>query len=411
MSPDPANPPNEAGKRRSHRFWVAILLVLGTVLTPISILALFVKNQISDTSRYVQTVKPLSSNPAIQSYVADDVSKELFAQVNVGKYVREALPDRAQPLAGPLTGALQSFVREATLRIIKSQQFQKLWLDANRVAHTQLVNVLTGEKSGAVTATSNGAVTVDLSAVTVQVKQRLESTGIDLFSKIPINKIGGKITVFESKDLYKARRAMGVLDTLAFVLPFIVVACFGGAIYLSRSRRRGFVESAIGFILGAASLALLLNVGRSVYLNAATGQGLPHDAAAAMYDTLVRFLHTSVRAALSFSIIVIIAVFFAGPSQFSRWFRSRVRQAASWLGEQSDHAGWTWLSANTFVARRKAVLRVIVAAIAFLALFRWKHPSPSVILWIAIVTLVVLAVIEFFGRETPIEARSPSPVT
>jgi hypothetical protein len=394
--------------RRSHRFWVAVLMVLGLILTPISILALFVKNEITNTDRYVQTVKPLSSDPAIQSYVAEDVSKELFARVDIPRYVREALPKRAQPLAGPLTSALQGFVHEAVLRILQTDQFQQLWVDANRVAHTQLVNVLTGNENGTVTATSNGAVTVDLSQVTKLVTERLQSTGIDLFSKIPVAGVGGKITVFQSKDLYQARTAMGVLDRVAFFLPFVVFGSFGLAIYLSRNRRRGFVQAAFAFTAGAIILAVVLAVGRGLYLDAATGKNLPYDAASAIYDTLVRFLHTSVRAVLTFSVIVLVAVFFAGPSRLAVWFRARVHQAAEWLGSESDRAGWKWLSPNSFVGRYKSAFRIGTAVVAFLVLFRSKHPTPSIIFWVALATLAILALIEFFGRE-PVVASTPRP--
>ena len=61
-------------------FWVAVLLVLGMVLTPISILALFLRAEIGDTDRYVETVEPLSSDPAIQSYVADEITTQLFGE-------------------------------------------------------------------------------------------------------------------------------------------------------------------------------------------------------------------------------------------------------------------------------------------------------------------------------------------
>ena len=268
--------------------------------------------------------------------------------------------------------------------------------------------MLTGNDSGTVTATSNGAVTVDLSSVTKLVTQRLQSTGIDLFSKIPVAGVGGKITVFQSKDLYKARNALGVLDRLAFVLPFVVFGSFGGAIFLSRNRRRGFVEAAIAFTAGALILATVLALGRGLYLDAATGKNLPYDAASALYDTLVRFLHTSVRAVLSFSIIVLIAVFLAGPSRFAVWFRDQVRQTADWLGSESDRAGWSWLSPNAFVARYKSAFRIGVAVLAFLLLFRWKHPTPSIIFWVAVATLAVLALIEFFGREPTTTSTPPS---
>ncbi|MGZ6967861.1 MAG: hypothetical protein ACXVKN_09005 [Acidimicrobiia bacterium] len=399
--------------RRSHRFWVAILLVIGSVLTPLTIVALFVKNTISDTDRYVQTVKPLSSNPAIQAYVAQEVSQELFQRVDIKKYVKEALPTRADVLAGPLTSALQGFVLQAVERILATDQFQTIWIEANRIAHNQLVNVLTGQTTGGITATQNGAVTVDLSDVTKLVQQQLESTGIDLFSKIPIANIGGKITVFQSNDLYKVRTGFRILNTLAFVMPFLVFGCFGGAIFLSKSRRRGFVDSAIAFTFGALILGFALFIGRGAYLNAATGNNLPYDAAAAMYDTLVRFLITSVRAATFFSLIVVIAVFFAGPSRFAVWFRMRVRQGANWLGAQSDQADWKWLAPNAFVVRRKKGLRIVVGVVAFLVLFRWQHPTPSIILYFALVAVFLLGVIEFFGRE-PIPddpARRPAGLT
>jgi hypothetical protein len=406
---DGAEPKAKPG-RRSHRFWVAILLVIATVLTPLTIVALFVKQQINDTGRYVQTVKPLASDPAVLAYVAEDVSQQLFERVDIKQYVEDALPKRADVLAGPLTSALQGFVRTAVERVLATDQFQSLWLEANRIAHTQMVNVLTGSDSGEITATANGAVTVDLSSVTKLVQQRLAETGIDLFSRIPIASIGGKITIFQSNDLYKARSALSILNTVAWVLPFIVIGCLGAAIYLSRNRRRGFVASAIAFAIGAGILALALWAGRGAYLNAATGRELPYDAAAAVYDTLLRFLHTSVRAALFLSAIVLIAVFFAGPSRFAVWFRLRVRQGANWLGRQSDEADWEWLAPNAFVVKRKRGLRVLVAALAFLVLFRWKHPTPSILLYISIVTLFVLGLIEFFGREPLPDAEAPEPV-
>jgi hypothetical protein len=396
----------ESGRHRhpGHRVLVTLLLVLGMILTPITLVALFVKTEITDTSRYVQSVAPLSADPAIQAFVANDVTKRLFAQVNVRSYVDEALPPRAQQLAGPITSAIQGFVRDATLRVIQSAQFQKLWADANRIAHTQVVNVLTGKNSGAITATANGEVTVDVSSVVQLVQQQLKTTGIDLFSRIPTARVGGQIPIFQSKDLYKVRHAVGLLDTLAFVLPFAVLACFGGAILLSRNRRKGFIAAAVAFSVGALFLALVLAIGRSIYLNAATSSDLPYDAAAAVYDTMLRFLHTSIRAVLTFSVVMLIAVIFAGPSRLAVWFRTSARRLATWLGKESDQAGWTWLSARTVVVQHKGLFRTVAAAIAFVLVFRWTHPTPAVVLWVAVSLLAALAIIEYLGRE-------PAPVT
>ncbi len=392
-------------RRRGHRILAAILLVIGAILTPITIAILFVHTEITDTGRYVQTVEPLADDPAVQAYIADTVTNQLFAAVDVPAYVSEVLPPRAEPLVGPLTSAMRNFTHDAVLRVVESDQFKTVWVNANRVAHTALVNVLTGSKNAAVSQSSDGAVTVDLSAIGAQVEQRLESTGIKAFSKIPTDKIAGQVTLFKSKDLYRARRAVGFLDRVAFLLPFVVLACFGGAILLSRNRRRGFIAAAFAFTLGALVLAIGLALGRGIYLDAATSGGFPRDAAATIYDDLVRLLHTSLRAVLAFSIVMVIAAVFSGPSRLAVWFRYRVRRTVSWAGGETDRAGWGLLGSIGLIERNKRVLRIVVAVAAFAILFFWNRPTPMVIFWIAVCTLIVLALIEFFGREAAAEVE------
>jgi len=409
-----ASPP-ASGKpaRRSHRVLVALLLVIGAVLTPLAMVTLFVKSQVTDTSRYVQTVKPLASDPAVQAYIADTVTQQLFTQVDVESYVKDALPSRAEPLAGPLTSALKSFTREATLRVVQSPQFQTVWTDANRRAHAALLNAITGEKHGAVSI-SNGKVMLDLSAIGQDVKQALEKTGISAFSKIPTDRIAGQVTIFESKDIYRARRAVRALTALAYILPVLVFACFGGAIYLSANRRHGFVAAAIAFTLGAAVLAVALRIGRGIYLDATANTELPRDAAAAVYDNLVRFLQTSARDVLLFSVAVVVAAVFSGPSRLAVWFRRGVRQVVGWLGRESDRAGWWLLGANRVVAARKRELRIGVAIVAFALIILWKHPTPAVLFWIGVAVLVGLALIEFYGRPpepADLDLATPSGAT
>jgi cell division protein FtsW (lipid II flippase) len=71
----------------------------------------------------------------------------------------------------------------------------------------------------------------------------------------------------------------------------------------------------------------------------------------------------------------------------------------NWLGNESDKAGWRALSAKAFFIRRKGVMRIIAAVVLFLVLFRWDRPTPMVVFWLAVLLLLLLVVIEFFGRE------------
>ena len=65
----PGRPPGKPARRR--RGWrtpvAALLIVVGCVLAPLSVVAVWTANQVSDTSTYVANVEPLIKDPAIQN--------------------------------------------------------------------------------------------------------------------------------------------------------------------------------------------------------------------------------------------------------------------------------------------------------------------------------------------------------
>ena len=401
--PPPPAEPASAGPSRKPRLWrracVAVLLVLGFLLTPVAVLVTYAKTQILDTNRYVATVKPLATNPAVQNYIADTVSTALLAQVDVKGYVDDALsalPPRAQGLSTPIANAVQNVVHEATLRFVQSSAFQQVWVGANRAAHAQINKVLTNE-GGAVTVQRDGAVKVDLKGVAGAVQKQLVDSGLTVAQKIPLDKVNGSITVFQSQDLYKARQGAKLLNTVGYALPFIVVACFGGAILLSVNKRRAFIKAAFFFAAGALVLALLVNGARHVYLNAVP-TSVPQGAAAAFYDTLLRSLHTSVRNIALVSVVVFLVAFLSGPARPAVAFREWWARMIASAGGGADHAAVGALSANAWVARNKRLLRIILAVVLFVVAFRWPHPTSAVLVWLAVLGLIALIVIDFYGR-------------
>ena len=66
-----------------HAKLVVVLLVVACVLAPIAGTAVWINNQVTQTDRYVRTVKPLASDPHIQAVIADNVTRTLFANVDV----------------------------------------------------------------------------------------------------------------------------------------------------------------------------------------------------------------------------------------------------------------------------------------------------------------------------------------
>ena len=119
-------------------------MVLACLLAVVSVLVVFVRNQLLNTDTYVSTVAPLATNPAIQAQVATRVSQELIAQTDLTPRVKHALPPKAGFLVTPITDEVQKATYSITLKLVQSPKFEQLWVGANRASHKQLVAVLTG---------------------------------------------------------------------------------------------------------------------------------------------------------------------------------------------------------------------------------------------------------------------------
>jgi hypothetical protein len=52
----------------------SLLIVLGCVLAPLAGVAVWARNQVTNTDRYVTTVAPLARDPAIQNAIADQIT-------------------------------------------------------------------------------------------------------------------------------------------------------------------------------------------------------------------------------------------------------------------------------------------------------------------------------------------------
>ncbi|HEX7268019.1 MAG TPA: hypothetical protein VF256_11400, partial [Streptosporangiaceae bacterium] len=79
----PGPPPEKARRRR--RGWrtpvAALLIVVGCVLAPLSVVAVWTANQVSDTNTYVANVAPLIKDPAIQNALTDKISSEIVTKI------------------------------------------------------------------------------------------------------------------------------------------------------------------------------------------------------------------------------------------------------------------------------------------------------------------------------------------
>lgn len=174
----PAAPTTAETRPRRHTLrWtaVAVLVVLVGLLAISSVVARFARSEILDTDRYVTMVTPLASDPAIQEAITNRVTEEIFAQVDVEGLTTDALTaltedrPRLEPVVGlapVIAGQAENFVHDTVGSLVASDQFETLWIQANRTAHDRLAAVLTGDTQvAAIEIDDSGTVSLNLAPI------------------------------------------------------------------------------------------------------------------------------------------------------------------------------------------------------------------------------------------------------
>ncbi|CAM5268053.1 hypothetical protein SGLAM104S_02517 [Streptomyces glaucescens] len=253
--------------------------------------------------------------------------------------------------------------------------------------------MLTGDRQGALRA-EGGAVQLNLGEVVDQVRQRLVDEGFDKAAAIPDT--DRTITLFESEELGKAQDAMRLLDILGTWLPVLTIVLAALAVWTNPAHRVMLVVTAVGVGLMMILLLVALAVVRRVYLDSVPPATLPTDAAAAIYDTFVRFLRDSTRTLLVVSAITALVAYLYGPGRPARAVRAATHRGTTAAGLALHRAGMRTGSTGRWLADHQAWTTGAVIAAGVLALVLWNHPTVAavaLVIGVSLAVLVVLAVL------------------
>jgi hypothetical protein len=231
------------------------------------------------------------------------------------------------------------------------------------------------------------------------VKQRLVDSGFSIAARIP--EVNASFVLFRSKDITRVRTGFNLLNTLGVWLPILTLILLAIGVYVAKDHRRALVGAALGVAVGMVVLALGLAIFRSIYLDAVPASVLPHDAAAVLYDTIVRFLRLGLRTILVLALVVAAGAFLSGSSVTAVRTRQGLTGAIGWLQGSAEHAGLRTGPVGTWVEANKRTLRVAAVAVAALVLVFWDRPTGKVVLGLTLALLIVLALIEFLARPRP----------
>lgn len=302
----------KTGRRRWRRLAVALLIVLGCVITAGASVTVWLKSVALNTDTFVATVGPLSRNQAVALAIGNFAVDALFGEINAEQVVADALPEEAGFLAAPLVGAIENFSRDVAAEVISSDVFSAIWTTAIRLAHETALSLLRDE--GGLFYISKGEVTIDLSDLLGTVQDRLASTGLAFLEDLPISEDSGKIVVYQAAQLAQIQQALTILDRAGIILPLLALVAFGVALWVSLWRRRTLLYIGAGLsVTMALSLAILARVRSQVV--AEVSSELYRTAVEAVWEIVLGSLIGQTILLLVIGLAIAAGAFLAGPDR------------------------------------------------------------------------------------------------
>jgi hypothetical protein len=411
---DGAHPrPTKPARRRTWpRTTVGyVLIVLAALLAPLAVVSVWARSQVTDTDRYVETVAPLASDPAVQSAVTTNITNVVFQYLDVQGLTQQAIDalsssgrlppavtQRLDSLVTPITNGVRSFTQSQVSNVVQSQAFADAWVAANRAAHDSLVAALTGDTSGPVQVKGD-TVSIQLATLINTVKQRLVSQGFSLADRIPA--VNAEFTILQSADIPKIQRGYKLLDTLGYWLPFIVLGLGVLGIYVVPHHRRAAIVAGIALALGMLLVAILLALARHRYLNAVPPAQLPPDAAAVLFDTIIRFLREALRAIALIGVVLAAGAFLTGPSVTATAVRRACIRVAVLTRTGLSRLGLHMPAVSNWVAPRAGTIRAVAVAVGVVLLIVPAYLTPATVGWVVLGLVVVLFVVAVLAAPEP----------
>lgn len=368
-------------------------------------IGIWASRSLLDTDVWVDHVGPLAKDPDVQAAISAQITAEIMKLIDPKALFEEALPERGQMLAVPLSGAVQSFVGDQVDKFVASDAFDQLWVRINERAHRAAVKVLRGESD--VVQAGDRTVTLSLIPVINDVLANITKASPEIFGKtinipdvqideIPsaaIDKINsvfgtdlppdfGQITIYDGGELKEVQDAIALFDRLVWVSVVVFVLATVGAFAASVDRRRTLYQLAIADVL------LLILMRRAAITAQDQLLGLVKvpgnlGAVKAVSDALLQGLFDGTRILLWFFGILIALAWLTGSSKRAVAFRNGTVSVASGLTSAARERGTDPATIVWMVEHRDA-LRVAGVVVAVVLLW-WLNLS-----WLGVFILLAL---------------------
>jgi hypothetical protein len=291
---------------RTRNLLATPLLLAGCLLAIVSVPVFWLHRTALDTNNYVETVAPLSDDPAIKNAMADFITGQVFQMVDPEEIARSVLPPQAQVGATALTGMARGVIYEEVRQQLDAPQFSGLWREANRGAHASVMKILLADGP----APRDPTISLDINPFWGMLSNSLQQKGIFIPG---MDSLGGDFNLFRLRGVNQARVAIRIFNQVASWLPIVSIAAIVGGLVVSSNRRRAFMWILLVFAAGMLGLLAVIILGRGVYLQGIDMAGdIDLAAATSFYNIMIDSLRNMLAGFLFGALVLAAASFLLG---------------------------------------------------------------------------------------------------
>ena len=253
-----------------------LIFIIALLLTPVALIGHWGHRTVIDTSRYLETVGPLASDPAVQESISEAVTNAITSQIDteelvgglIGNIVKN--PAIQEKLSGPIAAGINGLIGEAVSTFVASDAFETIWITVNTAVQKSVLLILEGKEGGPVSLQGDEVI-LDISPLITAVQQNLVDRGVTVAANIPIPEIDKQVVLFSSPALAQLRTLYSLSSPVLAWFPLLLAALFALAIWLARRKGRMVLATGVALIAMTGATKFLLDYAQTIFTNQLAG--------------------------------------------------------------------------------------------------------------------------------------------
>ncbi|MRX44228.1 hypothetical protein [Agromyces kandeliae] len=411
--------PERPKRRRGRTVAAVVLVVVGLLLAPIAVITAWARAELVDTDRFVATFGPLAEDPAVQAFLADEVTQAIEEQVDIRQLTSDVfdgiraldLPPRAEDalslLEAPAAQGLSSLLSSTVDRVIQSEAFANVWDAALRASHTQFTAALQGDPEAMLEIGGDGTLSVQLGPIIEAVKERLGEQGVGFASAIPV--VDRSVQVAQADSLVLVQTIYTLAVAVGTWLPLVTLLLLAAGVVVAKRR-----SVALAWTAGGLALVMLMTLagfgtGRLFFVGTVSPSIMPKAAAESVFGGLTELMVSTLTAFTVLALAVAIIAWLSGPWGPARRVRGFSDDAFGAVRGSAEAHGITTGRFGAGLHRWRVVAYAAIAVVAASVLWLSRPLSSSTVVWTVVVALLAVLVVELLRRPEPIPEVEPQP--